>query len=104
RLDGLYKCYIRFIYAKVDGQGQHLLGDAPRPRDARGGRALSRPEQERDDREPRAQGVLARLSGRHRPDPARPRRQGGGQEMRIFLLLAAALLSGGALAQTVKIG
>src|SRR6185295_12868218 len=99
-LDLIYKSYIRFVHDEVEGEGQHLLRDAARPRDARGGGALPRPQQERHAGEPGAQGVLARVPRRHRPHPSRPRRKGG--EMR-YLVLLLGVFAGSSWAQ-VKIG
>src|SRR6185503_18829228 len=71
--------------------------------DARGCGPLPRHQQERDDCQPRAQGILARIPGRHRQNPARSRGQSGGRQMR-FLFLIALLASSSAFSQTIKIG
>src|SRR5262245_46814634 len=97
----LYKSYITFVYGQIEGEDHHLLHDGARPRDAGGGGALSRPQQERHTRQSGAQGVLARLSRWNRPHPPRSRGQGG--EMRA-LLLSLLVVAGGAAAQPIRIG
>src|SRR5688572_22482383 len=98
----MYKVYIRFVHG--EGEGQHLLGQRARPFDARGGCALSRPEQERDHREPRAQGVLAGVARRYRQDKAGPRGESGRRDMKKLLFLALFSVALPSLGQNIKIG
>src|SRR6185503_1704152 len=93
-------------HAQSKGTGKHVLGHGARPRDARGGGALSRPQQERDPGEPGAQGVLARVPRRDRQDQAGPRGKSGRRDMKVkWIACVIGLAASVAVqAQNIKIG